>query len=81
MERNGRRLQNLINQLLELSKFESGSITLEAQRVQSLLLTQRIVRSFSSLAERKGIRLSMKALWLDKESEARSRPLCRCREV
>ena len=69
MERNGRRLQNLINQLLELSKFESGSITLEAQRVQSLLLTQRIVRSFSSLAERKGIRLSMKALWLDKESE------------
>jgi len=67
MERNGRRLQNLINQLLELSKFESGSITLEAQRVQILLLTQRIVRSFSSLAERKGIRLTMKAIWLDKE--------------
>lgn len=69
MERNGRRLQNLINQLLELSKFESGSITLEAERVHSVPLTQRIVRSFSSLAERKGIRLSMKAVWLDEEPE------------
>ena len=69
MERNGRRLQSLINQLLELAKFESGSIKLEASQVDSVRLTQRIVRSFSSLAERKGIRLSMKALWLEKDKQ------------
>ena len=63
MERNGRRLQGLINQLLELARFESGNMSLAAQRVDPARLTSRIVRTFSSLAERKRISLKMSAAW------------------
>lgn len=69
MERNGRRLQGLINQLLELAKFDSAAISLKAERVDAAGLTRRIVRSFSSLAERKNIRLSLRIEWLEREEE------------
>lgn len=55
MHRNARRLQNLINQLLDLSRIESGSMDLHLEE-RDLGETLRFIgSSFSSLAERKGI--------------------------
>jgi len=55
MHRNARRLQHLINQLLDLSRLESGNMELHLE-VSDLAQTLRhIGSSFSSLAERKGI--------------------------
>ncbi|MFQ5648942.1 MAG: ATP-binding protein [bacterium] len=57
MLRNGRRLLRLINQLLDLSKLEAGSMSLEARPENIVQLLKGIVLSFSSLAERKRITL------------------------
>ncbi|HEY5749748.1 MAG TPA: tetratricopeptide repeat protein [Chryseolinea sp.] len=55
MHRNARRLQHLINQLLDLSRLESGNMELHLE-VSDLAQTLRYIgSSFSSLAERKGI--------------------------
>lgn len=55
MHRNARRLQNLINQLLDLSRIESGNMELHLEE-SDLGQTLRFIGSnFSSLAERKGI--------------------------
>jgi signal transduction histidine kinase/ligand-binding sensor domain-containing protein/CheY-like chemotaxis protein/AraC-like DNA-binding protein len=55
MQRNTRRLLNLINQLLELSHLESGKLSLKAKPVALNPFLKSIVFSFSSLAERKQI--------------------------
>lgn len=57
MRRNARRLLRLINQLLDLSRLESGRLTLRASRGDFLSLLKGIVMSFASLAEQKNIRL------------------------
>ncbi|MFQ5632192.1 MAG: ATP-binding protein, partial [bacterium] len=57
MLRNGRRLLRLINQLLDLSKLEAGSMGLKARPENIIPLLKGIVLSFSSLAERKKINL------------------------
>src|SRR5690606_37282439 len=55
MHRNARRLQDLINQLLDLARLEAGSMALRLQ-VGDMTQTLRFVESaFPSLAERKGI--------------------------
>ena len=55
MHRNARRLQDLINQLLDLARLEAGSMALRLQ-VGDMTQTLRFVGSaFPSLAERKGI--------------------------
>jgi len=51
MMRNSRRLLSLINQLLDLSKFDSGAIKLQACRQNIVPFLKGILYSFDSLAE------------------------------
>jgi len=55
MQRSGFRLLRLINQLLDLSKLESGNMQLQARRANLMPFLKGIVLSFSSMAERKQI--------------------------
>ncbi len=55
MQRSGFRLLRLINQLLDLSKLESGNMRLQARRANLVPFLKGIVLSFSSMAERKHI--------------------------
>jgi signal transduction histidine kinase/DNA-binding response OmpR family regulator len=65
MHRNTQRLLQLINQLLDLSRLESGSVKLEVSRGDLGRFVRVMVGSFSSLAESRGIDL---ALQLDTET-------------
>jgi signal transduction histidine kinase/DNA-binding response OmpR family regulator/ligand-binding sensor domain-containing protein len=58
--RNGERLLQLINQLLDLSKLESGRMKLRVSRIDTIPLLKGLVYSFASLAERKKITLKFK---------------------
>ncbi|MBL8960627.1 MAG: response regulator [Gemmatimonadetes bacterium] len=56
---NAERLLQLVDQLLDIARLQSGALTLSA-RVQDLVpLLRRMTDSFSSLAERKGIDLRL----------------------
>jgi len=55
--RNSDRLLQLINQLLDLSKLESGKMKLQVCKTDIIPLMKRLVFSFASLAERKKIAL------------------------
>jgi two-component system sensor histidine kinase ChiS len=59
------RLLNLINQILDLARLESGQSTLRVSRTNISQFLKGIVRSFASLAERTKINLKLKA---DEES-------------
>jgi DNA-binding response OmpR family regulator/nitrogen-specific signal transduction histidine kinase len=73
MERSARRLQQLINQLLDLSKLESGKMILQVQETELLSFINRIVQSFESQAKIKRINLSFSTelkfayAWIDNE--------------
>ena len=55
MHRNARRLLELINQLLDLSKLEAGSMKLETKPADIVHFLKAIGLSFTSLAERRKI--------------------------
>jgi len=59
--RNTKQLLQLINQLLDLSKIESGELKLSAQQANIVPFVKRITMSLLSWAERKQIRLTFQA--------------------
>ena len=59
IQRNARRLQILINQLLDLSKLESGKMTLHAEPADIIQLTKFVTMAFESLAGWRKIELDL----------------------
>lgn len=55
--RNGRNLLLLVNQLLDLSKLESGKLNLHYQQADIVTYFKYIAESFHSLAENKGVQI------------------------
>ena len=62
IERNGKRLLKLINQLLDLSKIESGKVELRTSYLDIVPLVKGLIMSFHSIAETKNIGLSINTL-------------------
>lgn len=69
MKKNAQRLLQLINQLLELSKIESGSAKLQMQKTDLYGFVRRIASSFISLADRQNIELLFNGLPLTVPNE------------
>lgn len=72
MKRNGDRLINLINQLLDYRKFESGRIPLEAAKGNVVAFAKEVFLSFKSMAESNGIEFHFYTpdnieLWYDRD--------------
>jgi signal transduction histidine kinase/ligand-binding sensor domain-containing protein/DNA-binding response OmpR family regulator len=61
VHRNARRLLVLINELLDLSKLEGGSMKLEAKRGNIVPFLESLVISFRPLVRAKGVQLTMDA--------------------
>lgn len=57
IQHNAHNLLNLINQLLDLSRLDAGHMVLQVSSMDLVPLLQRIVASFSSLADRRKITL------------------------
>jgi len=65
MLRNTRRLERLVDQLLDLAQVQSGKISLQARPVELLPFLRTLVASFESLARRRRIALSFEPLAAD----------------
>ena len=59
--RNARRLEHLINQLLDLSKFSAGEMELQPQPVDLVARAQEMHEAFVPLAERQNLSLQFRA--------------------
>ena len=72
IKRNGRQLLELVNQMLDLSKLESGHLKLEYEQGDIINYLQYLMESFHSLAESKQIRLhfisDLKIYYMDYDS-------------
>lgn len=61
MQRNAKRLQQLINQFLDLSKLEAGKLDLRASPSNFVTFLRGLTMAFHSLAERRGVELEFAA--------------------
>ncbi len=59
MKRNASRLLDLVNQLLDLSKIESGKLELDVSRSDIIAVIKGVSMSFHSMAEQKHINLQL----------------------
>lgn len=57
IKKGGKQLLDLVNQLLDLARLESGEVVLDAQPVKIEEFLKHLVFSFDSVAEAKGIKL------------------------
>ncbi len=57
VERNGERLSNLVNQLLDLSKLESGKMTIQKKHGDVIAFAKAIVTNFQTLTQQQNIHL------------------------
>ncbi|MGB0929877.1 MAG: ATP-binding protein [Chitinophagales bacterium] len=57
VERNGERLSSLVNQLLDLSKLESGKMTIQKKHGDVIAFAKAIVTNFQTLAQQQNIHL------------------------
>ena len=62
MHRNAKRLQQLINQLLDLAKLESGGVKLNLQKSDFIYFIRVLTSSFQSLAESRNIQFDVEIL-------------------
>lgn len=73
IERNGRHLLQLVNQLLDLSKVDSGKFNLNYQQADIINYLKYLIESFHSLAEQKAIQLhflsDLDSLMMDYDQE------------
>ena len=60
LKRNANRLLQLVNQLLDLSKIDSGKLTLEVRSCQVFPILSGVSKSYDTLAEQNDIRLELK---------------------
>ncbi|MBP7558033.1 MAG: response regulator [Chitinophagaceae bacterium] len=70
---NSERLQQLINQLLDLSKLENGQPDIVTQPLELVKWTRNHIALFQSLAQQKNIRLSLHSslneLWIEADTD------------
>ena len=59
IQRNGKKLLHLINQLLDLSKLDTNNLKPHYQPKEIVSFVQYLGESFESIADRKGVRLSI----------------------
>ncbi|MEM9361403.1 MAG: response regulator [Bacteroidota bacterium] len=72
--RNNNRLATLVNQLLDLSKLESGNLSLKINKISARQFLESQIEPFRYLAENKGLRFEVhfdilqEAIWIDPEA-------------
>jgi signal transduction histidine kinase/DNA-binding response OmpR family regulator len=69
VDRNGHRLLDLVNQVLDVAKLEAGGMTLEFSTLDAIPYLKHLLYSFESMAEEKGVRLKFSS-GLDKLNTA-----------
>ncbi|MEM9885908.1 MAG: ATP-binding protein [Bacteroidota bacterium] len=73
IQQNSYRILNLVNQMLELAKLESGKHSIQYTQIDIILLLNYLTDSFQSLAQQKKIMLSfhssMNGFWMDSDQE------------
>ncbi|MCB0851800.1 MAG: tetratricopeptide repeat protein, partial [Bacteroidetes bacterium] len=59
--RNGHRLLDLVNQVLDVAKLEAGGMTLSPSRLDAIPYLKHILYSFESMGEEKGVKLTFES--------------------
>jgi len=68
IERNASRLLQLINQLLDLSKLESGGMKLQVTKSDIALFTKNITAQFESMSDQKNVKLLFNGIEVNQSS-------------
>lgn len=63
IHRNGEQLLSLVNQILDITKIESGTLELHRQNIDLVAVADYYIQSYLSLAHDKGIVMRMESEW------------------